>query len=369
MKDLDQVIRRDLRHSPNKLKLGLFGINASGGMSMTAAPRSYVATWEHSSAIAKRAEEIGFEFLVPVARWRGMGGSTDWHGESFETFTWAAGIAAETSEITVTATAHVPVIHPTYAAKAAATIDHISNGRVALNAVMGWFTPELAQFGIEPEEHDIRYEHGQEWIQLVQRLWTDEDPVSHEGRWFSVRDARLRPQPKEAPVLFNAGTSPSGIEFTIRNCDFNLGSASTLKDAKALVGRVKRGAREKYDRDVGVLNIAFVLCDDSQVAAERRYREILDNGDWEGAKNMLHFVGLNVQSYADPTIRGFQEQMITSGSAYNLVGTPEKIADELAALSAAGVDGLALGFLDYYPELQQFEELLLPLLEREGLRQ
>jgi hypothetical protein len=74
-----------------KMKLGLFGTNCSYGLIMSHAPSTYEVTWEHTKKIALRAEELGFEALVPIARWRGFGGSTYFYGNCFETYTWAAG--------------------------------------------------------------------------------------------------------------------------------------------------------------------------------------------------------------------------------------------------------------------------------------
>ena len=54
--------------------------------------------------------------------------------------------------------------------------------------------------------------------------------------------------------------------------------------------------------------------------------------------------------------------------SYPLVGTPEQIVDELLQLSADGVDGLALTWVDYATELRQFITDILPLLSQAGLR-
>ncbi len=84
---------------------------------------------------------------MPVARWKGFGGKTNFNGSNFETYTWAAGLAQATENTAVFTTSHVPTVHPIMAAKQATTVDHISNGRFALNIVCGWFAPELEMFG------------------------------------------------------------------------------------------------------------------------------------------------------------------------------------------------------------------------------
>ena len=76
-----------------KMKLGLFGTNCSNGLIMSHVDTTYEATWEHTLAVAQRAEAIGLEALVPVARGKGFGGSTNFNGNCFETYAWAAGLA------------------------------------------------------------------------------------------------------------------------------------------------------------------------------------------------------------------------------------------------------------------------------------
>jgi dimethylsulfone monooxygenase len=143
--------------SPNRLKLGVFGLNVSGGCAMTSAADTLKIEWQESVRIARAAEAAGIEALVPVARWRGFGGATNFNHRSFETLTWAAGLAAATERIGIFATVHTPTVHPVRAAKEIATIDHISGGRFALNIVAGWNEPEIRMFGVSQREHDQRY--------------------------------------------------------------------------------------------------------------------------------------------------------------------------------------------------------------------
>src|SRR5262245_49676922 len=95
---------RALLGSGNRLKLGLFGFNCSNGLSLTSAETGFDASWDQTLAISRRAEQIGMEMLIPIARWRGLGGGTDPFSHSFETMTWAAGIAAATERINIVST-------------------------------------------------------------------------------------------------------------------------------------------------------------------------------------------------------------------------------------------------------------------------
>ena len=71
------------------------------------------------------ADEAGIDFLLPIGRWKGYGGESDFHGTTFETVTWACGLLAATKRITIFGTVHAPLFHPLIAAKEMVTADHI----------------------------------------------------------------------------------------------------------------------------------------------------------------------------------------------------------------------------------------------------
>jgi len=355
-----------LRNSKSRLKLGLFSMNCSGGLNPSKLPRNYHLSWEHTSSIAKRAEDIGFEFLVPVAKWRGWGGETDFWGSSYETLTWAAGIAAQTSTITVAATCHIPVIHPAFVAKAGATIDAIANGRFALNVVMGWSPAEIGQFGLVPAEHDARYEHGAEWLDALKRLWTEDDPVDFDGKWIKIMNGLSKPKPTGQPLVMNAGQSPAGIDFAARQCDILLATRNGVEGTKAFIDNAKGLARDRYGRKLSVLNVGHVICAPTEADARKRERAILEAADMVGVDNALKTLAVKSQSY-DETIRRFRELFVTAGGGFPLVGTPDRIVQQMGEMAEAGVDGFALGFYDYYDELAFFNENVMPLLRKAGL--
>ena len=237
-----------------KMKLGLFGTNCSYGLIMSHAPTTYEATWAHTKEIAQRADALGFEALVPIARWRGFGGTTNFNGNCFETYTWAAGLAEATENIVFAATSHVPTVHPIVAAKQAATIDHISNGRFALNLVMGWFTPEMEMFQGTQRAHDDRYRYGAEWLSVVKRLWTEEAPFDFETADFHIKQAQAHPKPvqKPYPVLINAGHSPAARDFSAREVDFSFVGFDSVEAVRSVATRVRELARTDYRRDIGI---------------------------------------------------------------------------------------------------------------------
>src|SRR5438477_9658330 len=103
--------------SANRLKLCLFGANCSSGRAVTMVPERWSGSWPDCVALAKMADEAGIEFMLPIGRWKGYGGVTDYQGETFETVSWAAGLHASTQRLVVFGTVHAPLIAPLIAAK------------------------------------------------------------------------------------------------------------------------------------------------------------------------------------------------------------------------------------------------------------
>ena len=167
---------RHQMYNNNKFKLGLFGANCSSGRAINTLPERWRADWESCETMAKLADETGFDFLLPIGRWKGYGGPTNFQGTTFETITWATGLLAHTKRITVFGTVHAPLFNPMVAAKQMVTADHVGHGRFALNIVVGWNEPEFQMSGIRQRDHGDRYDYAAEWISAIKRMWTEDEP-------------------------------------------------------------------------------------------------------------------------------------------------------------------------------------------------
>ena len=161
--------QRMAMYNNNKLKIGLFGANCSSGRAVTLVPERWTGSWEDCLALAQLADKNGVDFMLPVGRWKGYGGDTDYMGSTFETITWATGLLAKTKRIICFGTVHAPLFHPIIAAKQFVTADQVGEGRFGLNIVVGWNEDEFQMFGVTQREHEARYEYAQEWIEAVKK--------------------------------------------------------------------------------------------------------------------------------------------------------------------------------------------------------
>ena len=353
----------------NRLKLGMFAANCSSGLAVTKVPERWNASWENNLKLARLCDEAGIEFLLPVARWRGYGGETDFEGESWETITWAAGLLAATRRITVFGTVHVALVHPIFAAKQFVTVDHIGAGRFGLNIVCGWNQDEFDMFGIEQREHDNRYEYGEEWWQAVKRTWTSEQPFDFDGRFIQLKAVIGKPKPVNGlPVVMNAAVSGAGQKFGARNCDFQFTKLVDPRKAQPEVAALKSVAAG-YGRAVGVYGNAHVVLRSTKAEAEAYYRWYADEmADEEGVDRLIRLQGLYTQSLQPDDYKRFRKRFAGGHGTYPVVGDADHIAAEFQRIADAGFAGVALSFVNYLDEFPAFAAEVLPRLARLGLR-
>ena len=101
------------------------------------------------------------------------------------------------------------------------TADHVGEGRFGLNIVVGWNEGEFEMFGVEQRAHATRYEYAQEWIDAIKRMWSEREDFDFDGEFIKLKNVRAKPKPYGGtqPVIMNAGASPVGRAFAVRNCD------------------------------------------------------------------------------------------------------------------------------------------------------
>ncbi len=354
----------------NKLKLGIFSANCSSGMAVTKVSERWDNSWANNIDLVRQCDDAGLEFMLPIARWIGYGGETDFHGNVLETITWAAGLAAHSKRIQVFATVHTAFNHPIVTAKQLATLDQLSNGRLGLNVVAGWNKPEYDAFGVDlPSNHSDRYAMAQEWFDYVQKLWREDKPFDWQGNFYKGKGVYSLPHPAQSSVpVLNAAASEEGRAFAMRNADFLFTPVFDFDQASETVDDINIRAKA-VGRNVNVLTFSTVVCRSTQAEAEE-YLDYYANqhADWEAVDNLMTLQGLHAQSFTKEALAAFRDRFAAGHGGFPLVGTPDHIADQLEKMSATGVAGTTLAFVDYAREFPYFRQEVLPRLEARGLR-
>src|SRR5205814_8877224 len=160
-------------------------------------------------AFAQAHEKAGFD--------RVLVGYTSTSAEGFA----VTGYAAAHTERLGYLIAHRPgVVAPTLTARAAATLDHVTNGRVALHIITGGSDAEQTRDG-DWLDHDMRYRRTDEYLDALRRMWTAPEPFDHEGQFYRFAKAfsEVKPlQPDGIPLYFG-GASGAAATVAAKHCD------------------------------------------------------------------------------------------------------------------------------------------------------
>jgi alkanesulfonate monooxygenase SsuD/methylene tetrahydromethanopterin reductase-like flavin-dependent oxidoreductase (luciferase family) len=361
--------------SGNPLKLGLFGSNCSSGRSYTTVPERWDASWDNNLALARLAEDVGLECMVPIARWKGYGGQTNVNGSSFESIAWACGLLAGTRRVNVFCTVHVPLLHPIIAAKQMATVDHVGGGRLGVNVVCGWNEDEFHMFGLDKHEHDDRYAQGEEWWSIIRRVWSGEPAFDVHGRFYELGGVHGQPLPfaGERPLMMNAGSSPRGRRFAIEQSDMHFDGVRSPEESANRIADTKKKARE-LGRQVQVWTPVGIICRPTRKQADEFLGYLVEHADWGALGHLaeMHAIDARGRTDAEGLLRhageGLVERQVLARGSYCAVGDADHVAAELLRLHRVGFDGLVLNFLDYLEELSYFAQEVLPRLQKEGVR-
>lgn len=352
----------------SKLELGVFLPIGNNGFMISETAPQYAPSFEMNRQIAVLAENLGFDYVFSMSKWRGFGGSTHFWDSTLESVALMTGLAAVTSRIGIIATIQPVLFPPAVAAKMAATIDDLSKGRFGINIVTGSFLDEYEQMGILPPDYGPnRYRYAEEWLHVVKRLWT-EDSVTFDGEWFHMRDCRSSPRPvqKPHPFIICAGTSDEGFRFTAREGNYSFIGGVTLEHTKQLSRRMKETAAE-YGRKIKTATTLLPIIEETDQAAEKRLKYYHDGADTEALATIAGYFTRQSRESAKHRVERIERDVSYAGRM--IPGSPSTLADIIEDLVVeGGVDSIQLLFPDYINGLETFHAEVMPILRRRELR-
>jgi len=272
------------------LIMGLFLPLQSGAWNAITLPRSTDWSFDFNLRCATEAERQGFYLVFGLGQWMGKGGyggEIRYREQALDPLMATAGMIARTERILLISTIHILYgWHPVLLAKLASTLDHMSGGRWGINAVFGYKPREYALFGMPEVSHEDRGPMVEEFVSLMERLWTSDDEFSFEGRHWSTEGAFLSPKPIHGrPVIVNAGTSPAAVDFAVRHSDIMFitspGGADPEKAFASLpehTDRIHTAAREA-GKDLRLLLHPMVICRETEKEAQAYARAVVESAD------------------------------------------------------------------------------------------
>ena len=327
-----------------------------GGWLRNVADEKMEATWSYVKRLAQRSEQVGFDLtLIAELNLNDIKGV---EAPSLDAWSTAAALAAVTERIELMVAVR-PTFHlPALLAKQAANIDHISNGRLSLNVVSSWWADEARQYGVAFEQHDDRYARTSEWLQVLDGVWK-QDHFSFSGKYYRVENNVLEPKPvsKPRPTLYAGGESPAAKELIAEKCDAYLMHGDPPERVAEKIADMRK-RREKHALPplrFGVAGYAIVRETEREAQAElRRITDVRQSAagyanyqQWLAGTQLEQQVSLEDYSVSNRGLRS------------GLVGTPEQVAERLAAFEEAGVELVLLQFSPQLEEMERFAETVI----------
>lgn len=355
----------------HELELGVFIPVGNGGWITSSSSPQLPATYEYNKQVTVLAEELGFDFALSMAKWRGYGGETNHWDVTLESITTMSGLAEATKRIKIWATVHMMIFPPAIVAKMAATLDQISKGRFGLNLVSGSNPFDLGQMGLwKPLDHGQRYDLAEEWIQVVRRLWT-EDRVDHKGAYFELNDCMSYPKPSVMPTIICAGQSDRGFRFTVENCDvaFFWGSDDPESIRRAL--RAKEIASEHYKPDFKTNALITLIPGRTDEEAEQRLHLYNEGVDKVALATQAVEYSTDVSVSINQAAQNFLKQNETFSAVLpgTMAGSPETLAKRLAKMAIDGkLDAVTVIVPDFIDDLETVGRKIAPLMNKYGVR-
>ncbi|UOQ66688.1 LLM class flavin-dependent oxidoreductase [Hymenobacter volaticus] len=317
------------------------------------------ADWDYVKTLAQRSEDLGYDLsLIAELNLNDIKGE---EAPSLDAWSTAAALAAVTKKIELMVAVRPTFHSPALLAKQAANIDHISNGRLSLNVVSSWWQDEAKKYGVHFEQHNDRYARTAEWLHIVDNLWK-QDHFTFEGKFYKVTDSILQPKPvsRPRPFIYAGGESEAAKNMIAAQCDGYVMHG----DEPAAIGRRIQDLSERREK-LGLPRMKFGVAAYSIVRnTEQEVKKELDRitnvqGSAAGYKNYQQWLaGTQLENQVSLQDYSVSNRGLRSG----LTGTPDQVAERIAAFEAVGVDLFLLQCSPQLEEMERFSEAVIQVL-------
>src|SRR3954471_10934545 len=351
--------------------------NVSGGLVTSDIEQRTSWDFEYNKKLAQTAERVGFEYALSQVRYTASYGAEFQH----ESTSFSLALLLATQKLKLIAAVHPGLWQPGVLAKWLATADHLSEGRIAVNVVSGWFKDEFRQLGEPWLEHDERYRRSAEFIQVLKEIWTA-DEAQFAGDFYRIRDFSLKPKPlawegRPHPEIFQGGNSSAARVNGGRHSDWYFSNGKSFEGVREQLADLRRHAASVGRTDGPRFGLnGFVIVRDTEAEARDTLREIIDKAHVEAVEGFGNAVKQAGQStgdrkgmWADSSFEDLVQY--NDGFRTQLIGTPEQVAERIVAYRRLGVDLILAGFLHYHEEVERFGRDVIPIVReleaQEGL--
>ncbi len=278
-------------------------------------------SWPEWVALGRACEESGLEGLFRSDHYAGLMGEEA--RDSLDAWTQIAALGALTERIRLgTLVSPVTFRHPSLLAKAVATADHVSGGRVELGIGAGWNVREHAAYGFPFPELPERLELLEEQLELIVRQWTEER-VDFDGRHYRLDGVHALPKPVQRPrppVILGGAAKPRTARLAARFAD----EYNTPFPGVDQV-RERRASIDRACAEAGREPLVFSVMTGCVVGSDRA--------------ELLHRVG---RAMTRLRVDGDPEEFVRERGDVMVLGTVDEVVVRLRGLEEAGVERVFL---------------------------
>ncbi|MGO4682136.1 LLM class flavin-dependent oxidoreductase [Hyphomicrobium sp. 2TAF46] len=291
----------------------------------------------------------------------------------------AADIIHQSDRIAVLLANRPGFISPTYAARAFATLDQFSDGRLAIHIISGGDDQEQQRDG-DYLDHDQRYARSEEYIQILKEIWTNDRPIDHEGTYYKFKGAfsSIKPAQKPHIPIYFGGSSDVAIKVAGRFADVYALWGESLAQVRETIARV-RAAAAPFGRANQIkfsLSLRPVL-GATEAKAWEKADEILTKAKAAVAQNSFYQrtnppanVGSLRLLETAANGRVVDKRLWTEiaaltgakGNSTSLVGTPEQVAESLLEYYDLGITTFLIRGFDPLEDTIEYGRELIPLV-------
>ncbi|RJQ83867.1 LLM class flavin-dependent oxidoreductase [Amycolatopsis panacis] len=299
----------------------------------------------------------------------------------------AAYAAAHTERLGLLVAHRPGFVAPTLAARAFATLDHFSGGRVAVHTITGGSDVEQARDG-DYLPKDERYERTDEYLEILKRAWTSGTAFSHHGKHYRLEGYTPQVRPLQNPriPLYFGGSSEAAYRVGGRHADVFALWGEPLRETAEQIASVRAAAQAAGRLTPPRISVSFrpILAPTEELAWERAERildQIVASGAAKAARewrdggppaNVGSVRLLTAAAKADRHDRALWTPLATAtgaaGNSTALVGTPETVAQALLDYVDIGVTTLLIRGYDPLDDAIDYGRHLLPLVRSELAR-
>ncbi len=279
--------------------------------------------------------------------------------------------------------AHRPgFVAPTLAARKAITLDHLTGGRIALHIITGGSDAEQQMDG-DWIGHDVRYQRTDEYLDILKRVWTSDEPFDHEGEFYKIKGAYSAIKPLQQPQipLYFGGASGPAVTVGAKHADVYALWGEPIAATKERIAAVRAAAPK--DREIRFsLSLRLILGPTEEKAWEKAHAylerivslrggERVASGSARpgavGSQRLLDFAAQ--QEVFDKRL--WTPIALATGAAGNttaLVGTPEQVAESLLDYYDVGITTILIRGFKPLEDAIEYGRDVLPLVKAEVAR-